>query len=88
ADRRCDWLLCDLIEDPNRVIEQILLPWLEAGWCRRFVVNLKVGKMDPIEMLRRLRGIDAMGLNRRCERFKIRQLFHDREEITCMGQTA
>jgi len=86
--RRCDWLLCDLIEDPNRVVEQILLPWLDAGWCRRFVVNLKVGKMDPIGLLRRLRGTDRTGLAWRCERFAIRQLFHDREEITGMGTTA
>lgn len=85
--RRCDWMLCDIIEDPNRVLEQILLPWLDAGWCRRFVVNLKIGKMDPVELLRRLRSIEFVGLNRRCERFKVRQLFHDREEITCMGET-
>lgn len=85
--RRCEWLLCDIIEDPNRVIEQILLPWLDAGWCRRFVVNLKIGKMDPVELLRRLHSVEFVGLNRRCERFKVRQLFHDREEITCMGET-
>ena len=86
--RRCDWLLCDLLEDPNRVVEQILLPWLDAGFCRRFVVNLKVGKMDPVELLRRLRGVESTGLNPRCERLKVRQLFHDREEITCMGASA
>jgi 23S rRNA (cytidine2498-2'-O)-methyltransferase len=86
-ERRCDWLLCDLIEDPNRVVEQILLPWLDAGWCRRFVVNLKVGTMDAIELLRRLRGIGNTGLTRRCERYLVRQLFHDREEVTCMGET-
>jgi 23S rRNA (cytidine2498-2'-O)-methyltransferase len=86
--RRCDWLLCDLIEDPNRVVEQILLPWLDAGWCRRFVVNLKVGKMDPVELLRRLRGLEPNGLNQRCASLRIRQLFHDREEITCMGSSA
>jgi 23S rRNA (cytidine2498-2'-O)-methyltransferase len=86
--RRCDWLLCDLLEDPNRVVEQILLPWLDAGWCRQFVVNLKVGKMDPVELLRRLRAVESTGLNQRCEHLKIRQLFHDREEITCMGTSA
>ncbi len=86
--QRCDWLLCDLIEPPHRVVDQILLPWLDAGWCRWFVVNLKVGKADPVELLRRLRGADAQGLARRCERFAIRQLFHDREEVTCMGETS
>ena len=88
TERRCDWMLCDIIEDPYRVIEHILMPWLDAGWCRRFVVNLKIGKMDPIALLRRLHSVELMGLSRRCERYKVRQLFHDREEITCMGETA
>jgi 23S rRNA (cytidine2498-2'-O)-methyltransferase len=84
-----DWLFCDLIDDPYLVLDDILLRWLDRGWCKAFVVNLKVGKMDPIGLLRQL--LDSEGersLVRRCRTLRIRQLFHDREEITCVGEVA
>ena len=81
-----DWLFCDLIADPYLVLDDILLRWLDHGWCRSFVVNLKVGKMDPIVLLRHLLGTGERSLVGRCGQLYIRQLFHDREEITCMGE--
>ena len=83
-----DWLLCDMIEEPHRIVEGILLPWLDQGWCRRFVVNLKVGRHDPVELLRHLRGQGKLSLARRCGDLRLRHLFHDREEITCMGSVS
>jgi 23S rRNA (cytidine2498-2'-O)-methyltransferase len=83
-----DWLFCDLIEDPYLVLDDILLRWLDHGWCKAFVVNLKVGKMDPIGLLRQLLGDDERSLVQRCRTLRIRQLFHDREEITCVGEVA
>jgi 23S rRNA (cytidine2498-2'-O)-methyltransferase len=41
--RPVDWLLCDVIAAPERTTE-LLLEWLRRGWCRQFVVTLKVGK--------------------------------------------
>ena len=41
--RPVDWLLCDVIAAPERTAE-LLLEWLRRGWCRHFVVTLKVGK--------------------------------------------
>jgi 23S rRNA (cytidine2498-2'-O)-methyltransferase len=38
-----DWLLCDVIAAPERTAE-VLLGWLHRGWCRHFVVTLKVGQ--------------------------------------------
>ena len=82
-----DWLFCDMIESPRRVLDEILLPWIDRSWCRRFVVNLKVGKTDPVALLRRLLdGGDPRSLAARCRVLRIRQLFHDREEITCVGE--
>ncbi|MFA4944548.1 MAG: SAM-dependent methyltransferase [Lentisphaeria bacterium] len=83
--RPVDWLFCDLIENPYRVLGEILLPWLERGGCRRFVVNLKFGHHDPVQLLRKLwapRG----GVAARCRGFRVRQLHHDREEITLIGE--
>ncbi len=87
AGKGADWLFCDMIESPYRVLDEILLPWLDGGWCRHFVVNLKVGKMDPIPLLGHLWGEGERSLRSRCRVLRIRQLFHDREEITCVGES-
>ena len=85
GEHGCDWLLCDMIEDPRRVLGEILLPWLDHGWCRRFVVNFKVGHGDPVALVERLRD-PRHGLAARCAFLRLRQLHHDREEITAMGE--
>ncbi|MCC6415913.1 MAG: rRNA methyltransferase, partial [Opitutaceae bacterium] len=52
----CDWLFCDMVEEPHHVLRHIVEPWLSRGWCRKFVVNLKFGRVDPIALLRELRA--------------------------------
>jgi len=86
-DEVYDWLLCDLVEDPWHVLEHILLPWVERGWCRRFIVNLKMGRCDPQVLLTRLRNPGPGGLAAVCKSLVVRHLYHDREEITCSGET-
>jgi len=82
-----DWLFCDLVEEPHHVVENLVGPWLARGWCRRFVVNLKFGRTDPVALLREVRAADspfaahATGL-------RIRHLYHDREEFTLVGELA
>ncbi len=79
-ERPADWLFCDMVEDPERVVA-LVDRWLREGWCRRFVVNLKFGRADPIALLRR-----AETIRRSCALLKIRHLFHDREELTLVGE--
>jgi 23S rRNA (cytidine2498-2'-O)-methyltransferase len=79
-----DWLFCDLVEEPHHVLRAIVVPWLERGWCRRFVINLKFGRADVFELLERI-GREAAP---RCAQLAVRHLFHDREEITMVGETA
>jgi len=82
--RPFDWLFCDLIEEPHHVLRQIALPWLSRGWCRRFVLNLKFGRVDPLGLLRELRAPNSpFSLFGNPNR--IRHLFHDREEFTIAG---
>lgn len=69
-----DWLLCDMIEDPDRVLE-LAARWRAAG-ARRLVVNLKFGRLDPLPLLRRAR---AALPGARCS-----HLFHDRDEFTVL----
>lgn len=81
----CDWLFCDMVEEPHHVLRHILEPWLERGWCRRFVVNLKFGRVDAVALLRELRAPDAT-LQRLAPGTRIRHLYHDREEFTLVGE--
>jgi len=82
-----DWLFCDLVEEPHHVLQHIVTPWLARGWCRRFVVNLKFGRVDAIALLRELRALDSP-LTLHAPGARIRHLYHDREEITLVGEVA
>ncbi|MBF0121859.1 MAG: rRNA methyltransferase [Candidatus Omnitrophica bacterium] len=79
-----DWLLCDVLETPEIIIS-MLLKWLSRKSCRLFIVNLKLGRRDPIAVLAHLRD-PQKGLLAYCQTLYIRQLYHDREEITLMGE--
>ncbi len=73
-----DWLFCDMVEEPHHVLRSIVEPWLTRRWCRRYVVNLKFGRVDPIALLRELRVPGA----------QVHHLYHDREEFTLVGDVA
>ncbi len=79
-DKPVDWLFCDMVEDPERIAD-LVEGWLKQNWCRRFVVNLKFGRVDPIPLLRRAERLRPL-----CATLKVRHLFHDREEFTLVGE--
>ena len=79
-----DWLLCDLVEEPHHVLRNLVTPWLENRWCRRFILNLKFGRVDPVALLRELRAEDSP-FARHAVGFRLRHLYHDRDEFTVVG---
>ena len=81
-----DWLFCDLVEEPHHVLRHLVNPWLKHRWCRRFVVNLKFGRTDPLALLGELRA-PASPFATHAAVFRIRHLYHDREEFTVVGET-
>ena len=87
AGEKFDWLFCDLVEEPHHVMRHIVAKWITQGWCRRFVVNLKFGRVDPLALLRELRAADSV-LVARAPSTRIRHLYHDREEFTLTGEVA
>jgi 23S rRNA (cytidine2498-2'-O)-methyltransferase len=84
-ESRADWLFCDLVEEPHHVMRDIVGRWLQHGWCRRFVVNLKFGRVDPLEQLDELRS-EGSPLARLASDVRVRHLYHDREEFTVVGR--
>jgi 23S rRNA (cytidine2498-2'-O)-methyltransferase len=53
--RQADWLLCDVIAAPERSAE-LLLEWLQHGWCRHFVVTLKLKDASALDVLGMLKS--------------------------------
>lgn len=78
-----DWLFCDVLETPEVILE-VLSHWIGEKRCRRFVVNLKLGRRDPLQVLTALQAPKG-GIASFCQHFSARQLYHDRDEITLMG---
>jgi len=77
---KTDWLFCDMVEDPDKVLE-LVERWLSRRSCRRFIVNLKYGRLDPLPLLRRAKTLET-----HCSLWRARHLFHDREELTLVGE--
>lgn len=82
-ERPVDWLLCDIVDKPARVADR-MATWLEQGWARHALFNLKLPmkRIWPFvdDVLSRLseRTTDLPGH----PRLRARQLYHDRDEIT------
>ncbi|HYP67020.1 MAG TPA: 23S rRNA (cytidine(2498)-2'-O)-methyltransferase RlmM [Thiobacillaceae bacterium] len=82
---RVDWLVCDMVDKPARVAD-LVGRWFERGDCRNAIFNLKLPMKHRYEEARvclerlstRLARLDQS------TRLKARQLFHDREEISCV----
>ena len=72
-----DWLVCDMVEQPRRVAD-LVARWLEQGWCRHAIFNLKLPmkkRFDEAQQcLARVRTVTR--------ELRAKQLYHDREEIT------
>lgn len=85
AGKSYDWLFCDMVEEPHHVLRHIVEPWVARGWCRRFVVNLKFGRVDAVGLLQELRAPGSV-LATRVPGLRIRHLYHDREEFTLVGE--
>lgn len=79
-----DWLVCDMAEKPSRVAG-LMAKWLQSGWCRQAVFNLKLpmkkryqAVLDAIDIIDGLLAAESIPYE-----LAIKHLYHDREEVTC-----
>ncbi|TBU93559.1 23S rRNA (cytidine(2498)-2'-O)-methyltransferase RlmM [Stutzerimonas kirkiae] len=82
--RPVDWMVCDIVEKPARNAA-LLETWIGEGLCREAVVNLKLPMKQRYAEVTRLLERIAAGLAGRGVKARIgcKQLYHDREEVTC-----
>lgn len=81
--RPVDWLVCDIVEQPSR-IAILVARWIGEGHARRTIFNLKLPMKKRYEATLRCRQIveDALSQARINCGISLRQLYHDREEVT------
>ena len=76
-----DWMVCDIVETPSRVAA-LAAKWIAQGWCREAIFNLKLPMKKRYEEVERCRGIIDEALGGGGYYLRMKQLYHDREEIT------
>ncbi|MGF1546841.1 MAG: 23S rRNA (cytidine(2498)-2'-O)-methyltransferase RlmM [Thiotrichales bacterium] len=81
--RRVDWLVCDMVEQPQR-IASLIAAWLARGDCRHAIFNLKLPMKKRHAMVQDCAALIRTELERNAVAYtlKLRQLYHDREEVT------
>ncbi|HXU68193.1 MAG TPA: 23S rRNA (cytidine(2498)-2'-O)-methyltransferase RlmM [Polyangia bacterium] len=76
-----DWLFSDMAWRPLESAA-LLAKWARRGWARMLIANIKLPMRKKAEMLVRVREILEDGGWRN---LRVRQLYHDREEVTVAG---
>jgi 23S rRNA (cytidine2498-2'-O)-methyltransferase len=81
--RAVDWLVCDMVEQPQRVAT-LMAEWFIGGFTQRAIFNLKLPMKKRVASLNEALGslrkvLDEKGIRYRLE---AKQLYHDREEVT------
>ncbi len=82
--RPLDWMVCDMVEQPRRVVER-MAEWFREGWCRNAIFNLKLPmkkRWDETVLCLDLFRAQAGEL----KALRAKQLYHDREEITVFAR--
>ena len=78
-----DWMVCDMVEQPVRIATLVAM-WMREGWTERCIFNLKLPMKKRFEEVERCRAIvrAALEKNGRPFELRIKQLYHDREEVS------
>ena len=81
-DEPVDWLFCDMAWRPLEVA-QLLAKWARKGWADYLVANIKLPMNDKNPVLWRVRHTLAEA---GWKELRIRQLYHDRDEVTVLAR--
>lgn len=79
--RPVSWLVCDMVEQPLR-IAALCAGWVADGAAERAIFNLKLPMKKRFEEVRLCQDAIARTLGNRLYSLRIKQLYHDREEVT------
>jgi len=82
-EKPVDWLVCDMVERPLH-ISRMISRWLVEGHCRHTAFNLKLPMKQRYDIVQQCRELIETELSEAGipHRSRIKQLYHDREEVT------
>ena len=82
--QRVNWMVCDIVEKPAKSAA-MLEAWIGEGLCTEAVVNLKLPMKQRYSEVRRLLEKMQQGFKARGVKVQMgcKQLYYDREEVTC-----
>ena len=77
------WLVCDMIEQPQRVADRIA-DWIINRWCQETIFNLKLPMKKRYETVQEILGKFEQRLQEADIKYQlqVKHLYHDREEVT------
>lgn len=76
-----NWLVCDMVEKPAR-IAALMADWIVSGDSERAMFNLKLPMKKRFAMVQECVEIIRETMDGRPFELYIKQLYHDREEVT------
>jgi len=79
--RPVDWLVCDVVEQPVRIAD-LVGRWIGGGLARRAIFNLKLPMKKRYDEVRLCEQHIAAAMRDTPFTLALRQLYHDREEVT------
>lgn len=84
-EKPVDWLVCDMVERPMH-IARLMSRWLSGGHCKYAAFNLKLPMKKRYDMVMECKAFISQELDQSSAKYKIRikHLYHDREEVTCI----
>lgn len=83
-EKTVDLMVCDVVEKPIRTAN-LAVDWLLKGYCREAIFNLKLPMKQRYQESVSCLNLISDRLSEAGMKFELRakQLYHDREEITC-----
>lgn len=81
--KRVNWLVCDMIEQPDKVL-RLMCQWLTQGWTQHAIFNLKLPMKQRFSAMQSLLDELTESLGATSERYQIQyqHLYHNRDEVT------
>lgn len=82
--RAVDWMVCDIVDKPRRTAAMVA-GWMTDRLCRYTIFNLKLPMKTRYQEWLSCQTLIEQQLTKAGLRFRLtaKQLYHDREEITC-----
>ena len=83
--QRCDWLVCDIVDKPLRVLA-LIRRWLSNRWCHRVIFNLKLPMQQRFRFIQKelFPWLQELQRDNLITNWQAKHLYHDRHEITLL----